>query len=273
MHRRQFLTALAGARLVRGQERVDREEVWRQYVEWSTARPQQGLMPGENYREWLLSHGVPMHEADRQAHIIRNRLFSKPDAWSQWFDRAYENADVVFEGQPNELLVNAVEGVTPGKALDVAMGQGRNAVYLAKQGWDVTGFGASDVGLRVAEANAERAGVLVATVLAGYDSFDYGRKAWDLVVMVYGFVPLKERLVARIVNSLKSGGLLVYEHLMSGEETDLWVTLGAIGMPHPGELKERFADLEVLRHEEVRARADWGPVEPVPLARLVARKP
>ncbi len=53
---------------------------------------------------------------------------------------------------------NTVEGRNPGRALDIGMGQGRNAVYLATQGWDVTGFDPSSEGVRIARSNAEKAG-------------------------------------------------------------------------------------------------------------------
>jgi 2-polyprenyl-3-methyl-5-hydroxy-6-metoxy-1,4-benzoquinol methylase len=62
----------------------------------------------------------------------------------------YFHNDVGFEKQPNRLLVDAVAKRKPGRALDVAMGQGRNALYLASRGWKVTGVNFSDEGVRAA---------------------------------------------------------------------------------------------------------------------------
>src|SRR5687767_2540931 len=58
---------------------------------------------------------------------------------AELYDGVYATAPT-FNIEPNKLLADAVKGRKPGKALDVAMGQGRNSVYLASQGWSVTGF-------------------------------------------------------------------------------------------------------------------------------------
>ena len=55
--------------------------------------------------------------------------------------------------------MDAVQGRKPGRALDIGMGQGRNAVFLATQGWDVTGFDPSTEAVRIAKANADKSGV------------------------------------------------------------------------------------------------------------------
>ena len=56
-----------------------------------------------------------------------------------------------FQTSPTPLLVEAIKNRAPGKALDVGMGQGRNSIYLAQQGWQVTGFDVSPVGLSEAK--------------------------------------------------------------------------------------------------------------------------
>jgi methylase of polypeptide subunit release factors len=67
------------------------------------------------------------------------------------YDPVYSGKDgVPFPRRPNEFLVEMTKRREPGQALDVGMGQGRNSIYLAKQGWDVTGFDASSEGVRQA---------------------------------------------------------------------------------------------------------------------------
>ena len=69
----------------------------------------------------------------------------------------WDNAFLVsesFSRKPNRLLTEAVQGVKPGAALDVGMGQGRNAVWLATRGWQVTGFDVAGEGLRLAREQA-----------------------------------------------------------------------------------------------------------------------
>jgi 2-polyprenyl-3-methyl-5-hydroxy-6-metoxy-1,4-benzoquinol methylase len=73
----------------------------------------------------------------------------------------------------------------PGTALDVAMGQGRNAVYLAQQGWRVTGFDVADEGAKIARAAAQRLGVTLEAVVASNEQFDWDqsdgtRSSWPM---------------------------------------------------------------------------------------------
>src|SRR2546426_936208 len=65
-----------------------------------------------------------------------------------------EDGDV-FSRKPNAFLVEMARQRKPGRALDVGMGQGRNSIFLAQQGWDVTGFDPADVGVRQAKAEAD----------------------------------------------------------------------------------------------------------------------
>ena len=66
----------------------------------------------------------------------------------------YDTSELIWKGEPNQFLPPEVAGLTPGRALDLACGEGRNAVWLATQGWEVTGVDFAGVGL----AKAERAG-------------------------------------------------------------------------------------------------------------------
>lgn len=77
-----------------------------------------------------------------------------------WEDR-YRGSDRVWSGNPNPLLVREVEGLTPGTALDLGCGEGADAVWLAKQGWETTGVDISETALERAAQHAEEAGVTV----------------------------------------------------------------------------------------------------------------
>jgi 2-polyprenyl-3-methyl-5-hydroxy-6-metoxy-1,4-benzoquinol methylase len=71
-----------------------------------------------------------------------------------YWDSVYSQTRPIFSQQPTALLKYAIRDRPPGKALDIGMGQGRNAIFLAQQGWDVTGFDPSLVGVRQAQATA-----------------------------------------------------------------------------------------------------------------------
>src|SRR5258707_11019010 len=87
----------------------------------------------------LLVHGQPQKSAEE----VWNDLYSKREG---------------KEHQFNKFLAETVKGRAPGKALDIGMGQGRNSLFLAALGWDVTGFDISAVGVKQAQAEAQKRG-------------------------------------------------------------------------------------------------------------------
>jgi SAM-dependent methyltransferase len=174
-------------------------------------------------------------------------------------------AGEVFSRKPNQLLMDTVRQRTPGTALDVAMGQGRNAIYLAQQGWDVTGFDSADEGVREAEARAKRLGVNLRTEVTTIEKFDFGVSRWDLIVLTY--VPTKA-VAPQVSRALKPGGVVVIEdrHL---DTRRVWLA----GTFANNELIALFPELRVLKYEDLWARPDWSARQiDERLVRLVAEK-
>lgn len=135
---------------------------------------------------------------------------SHRDFWRAKFDDSYTE----FNRQPSQLLADAVRGRKPGKAADFGVGQGRNAIYLAQQDWQVTGVDLSDVAISQAKARAAHLGVPLEAVLSGLDQYDLGHDRWDWVTLFYvhaWYRDAKPRSVERIHAALKPGGLLVIE--------------------------------------------------------------
>src|SRR5689334_3891814 len=133
-------------------------------------------------------------------------------AIAQRFNKLYSEPSNLFSAAPNAFLMNTVSGLKPGRALDVAMGQGRNSVFLAKQGWDVTGYDIAKTGLDVARSAAEKAGVKIQAVRASHDEFEFGREQWDLIVMTYTLANMEDAaFLKRVKDSLKPGGMVVVE--------------------------------------------------------------
>jgi SAM-dependent methyltransferase len=95
---------------------------------------------------------------------------------------AYDPAgEAVYSRAPTAFLVESVRGVKPGAALDVGMGAGRNALYLAGLGWDVTGFDIAKAGVRQARERARQLGVRLNAVVAGKPTSISGRTAGTLL--------------------------------------------------------------------------------------------
>jgi 2-polyprenyl-3-methyl-5-hydroxy-6-metoxy-1,4-benzoquinol methylase len=178
------------------------------------------------------------------------------------FNQLYAAPSKLFSTAPNAFLVRSVNGLKPGKALDVAMGQGRNALFLAAQGWDVTGYDVSEVGLAVARQDAEKAGVKIRTVLASHQDFDFGRDRWDLIVMTYALADMEDAgFLRRIRESLKPGGILVVEQMNAG----------GTGKGPANALFRSFQDLRVVHYEDVVDTAEWG-LQKMRIGRIVAER-
>lgn len=170
--------------------------------------------------------------------------------------------------EPNRWLVSAVKDVTPGRALDVGIGQGRNAVFLAKQGWTVTGIDIAGEGMRLAREQAAAAGVKIDTVYASDADYDFGRGQWDLVAFIY--MPVRG-FPKKVYEGLRPGGLVVAEAFGNAGDP---ARAGQDVYYGSGEMRRLFeaAGFEIVRYEEPTDVADYG-LQRVPLVRLVARKP
>jgi 2-polyprenyl-3-methyl-5-hydroxy-6-metoxy-1,4-benzoquinol methylase len=131
------------------------------------------------------------------------------------WDARYAELELVSTVAPNRFLVEIADDLMPGRALDLAAGAGRNAVWLARQGWEVTAVDFSGEGLRRAEALAAHHGVKIATVRADLIEYSPPAQAFDLVALAYLQVP--EHWQARVITAAATavapaGTLLVVAH-------------------------------------------------------------
>lgn len=183
------------------------------------------------------------------------------------WDIAYRTSDTINR-EPNRWLMEAVKGRPPGAALDVAMGQGRNTVWLAQQGWRATGFDIAGEGMRLAREAAAEKGVRIETILASDKDFDFGRDRWDLIAFMYAGTRGFER---RAFDALRPGGIVVAEAFGTGADP---ARAGDSVFHEPGGMRRDFeaAGFRVVRYEEPVDVADFG-LQRVPLVRMVAMKP
>ncbi|MDE3203201.1 MAG: class I SAM-dependent methyltransferase [Acidobacteriota bacterium] len=133
---------------------------------------------------------------------------------NDWDDR-YRGETLVWKADPNQFLVGEVADLSPGRALDVACGEGRNAVWLATQGWDATGVDFSAVALAKGARLASDRGVEVTWVEADLQDWSPPAGAFDLVAVFYLQVPAAERrrIYRRMADAVAPGGtMLVVGH-------------------------------------------------------------
>lgn len=131
------------------------------------------------------------------------------------WDERYAGSELLWTAEPNGFLVEEVGEAAPGRALDLACGEGRNAVWLAQQGWEVTGVDFSAAGLDKARALADARGVTVRWIEADVLVWDPPPDAFDLVAVLYLHLPPRDRraVLRRAAGAVRPGGtLLVVGH-------------------------------------------------------------
>ena len=131
----------------------------------------------------------------------------------------YDTAELIWKGEPNQFLPIEVEGLAPGRALDLACGEGRNAVWLATRGWSVTGVDFSEVGVGKAAALAADNGVSGTWITADATTWQPPSDGFDLVIVFYLQLPADQLASAlrTAVDALAPGGtfLLVAHDLLN----------------------------------------------------------
>jgi SAM-dependent methyltransferase len=173
------------------------------------------------------------------------------------WDERYAAADLVWSATPNQFVAAEVAALAPGRALDLAAGEGRNALWLAEQGWQVTAVDFSLVGLDKGRALQERhprgRDLHVDWVHADVLSYDAGPVGYDLAVLAYLQLVAGERRTAvrRAFAALRPGGTLL---LVAHDSTNL--TEGTGGPSDPAVLftaEDVLGDLDGERFEVERA--------------------
>ncbi len=251
---------------------MDDDELWAEFLEYLGRAPASaGLHPGvlfQGFRADVEQRGISPDVAAEYEQRARTSARGRSDWAATMFDRIYTSADAGFSLEPNDLVVRTAAGRPAGSALDVAMGQGRNAVHLAGAGWRVTGFDLSPAGVAAAEAAATAQGTPIDAVVASADSFDYGVARWDLIVMTYALVPVTEPAFAdRIIGALAPGGLVVVESFAAASDgpsrpVDI----------DPDALRAAYATLQETEFGLEETVADWT-LAPASVVRLAARRP
>jgi len=129
------------------------------------------------------------------------------------WDERYSAEEYAYGKTPNQFLEDNYDVIPKGKVLCLAEGEGRNAVFLAKQGYSVTAVDASQVGLQKAEKLAEEHGVSIELVHADLTDFDMGENRWDGIVSIFFPLPsaLRKELHKKVVAGLKPGGVFLVE--------------------------------------------------------------
>ena len=144
---------------------------------------------------------------------------------NNFWDERFANNESVYGAEPNQFFQEQLSKLTAGTLLLPAEGEGRNAIFAAKLGWDVSAFDTSKVGRENAIKRAEQEGVTIDYKIMDVVELDYLANSFDTIGLIFSHFPSKIRSTfhKRLVDSLKVGGHIILEgfsknHLQFSEE-------------------------------------------------------
>ncbi|MCL6270410.1 class I SAM-dependent methyltransferase [Sansalvadorimonas sp. 2012CJ34-2] len=131
---------------------------------------------------------------------------------TKW-DERYKAEEYIYGKEPNDFLRQHYQVIPKGKVLCLAEGEGRNAVFLASQGYTVTAVDNSSVGLKKAKEFAAEKGVSIDFIHADLAEYDIGSNQWDGIVSIFCHLPkpLRKDAHSKVVQGLKSNGIFLLE--------------------------------------------------------------
>ncbi len=170
-------------------------------------------------------------------------LDAKPRDKDRW-NKKYDTEVFIFGKQPVPFLTQNIHLLPKGKALDIAMGEGRNGVYLATQGFEVVGVDISEKGLAKARQLAEQHNVNIETRVVDLENHQLEKNAYDVILLMYY---MQRDLWPQIKLALKPGGMAIIEtynidNLKHMKFNTKWLL-------QTNELVKAFGDMKIIRYQ------------------------
>lgn len=181
---------------------------------------------------------------------------------SEFWNERYATLEYAYGTEPNLFVRENLEKIAPGKILFPAEGEGRNAVFAARLGWDVTAFDVSTEGKKKAEQLAASNRVKINYVIDNFENIAFPGDYFDCIVLVFAHMNPEKRQEyhRKLVSFLKPGGILILEGFSkkqinnnSGGPRDLNMLFSA------DELQSDFGLLSDLKITETDYNLDEGP--------------
>ena len=131
----------------------------------------------------------------------------------QFWDDRYSSGNYIYGTQPNRFFKEKIDQLEPGRLLLPAEGEGRNAIYAAREGWQVDAFDISEKGRKKALELAKRNHVTINYSISKYDDYEIKKDFYDGIALVYAHLHKSRRrgVHHKLVAGLKPGGHLILE--------------------------------------------------------------
>ncbi|EMI66069.1 class I SAM-dependent methyltransferase [Leptospira noguchii] len=188
------------------------------------------------------------------------------DPWTDRWNERYSKEEFAFGEQPNEYLKEQLEKLEVGKILFPAEGEGRNAVFAAKLGWNVSAFDISVEGKKKAFRLAEANQVKVDYQVGELQTLDYHSEQFDAIGLIYAHFPadIKSFYLRTLNQYLRKDGFIIFE-AFSKKHIDYVLKNEKIGGPREidmlfsiEEIKSDFMNYKILELEEVEIELKEG---------------
>lgn len=197
---------------------------------------------------------APLHAQPPQKNSLyyQNLTGDEPDSDKSRWDRFYEKQKgFAFGKEPSHFLkshIDMIRALRPtGTVLDIAMGEGRNAVYMAGFGYNVEGVDISKVAIQHAKQLAREKQVKIRTTIADLEKIQFEENKFDIILVFYY---LQRSLALQIQTALKKGGVLVFVNQTLGE-LKYNKSIDRKYLLQNGELKTLFSQLKTIKYEEI----------------------
>lgn len=131
----------------------------------------------------------------------------------EFWNERYATQEYVYGKEPNAFFKEVIDGLTPGKILLPAEGEGRNAIYAAKKGWEVVAFDQSEEGKQKALKLATENNVSIIYQVASVEDFDLEKNSFDAIALVYSHLPktIRNTFHKSLADCLKKNGVIFME--------------------------------------------------------------
>jgi len=181
---------------------------------------------------------------------------------NQW-DERYARQEYIYGTEPNSFLKEILLSLKPGRILFPAEGEGRNAVFAAKQGWKTEAFDQSIEAKKKAILLADQKGVSIRYSIQSFDDWDPLPDQYDCIALIFVHLPddMRKRVHQSVIRALKPGGILIMEAFTTRQ------LLRSSGGPKAAELlftsdqlKSDFNNLSGVEILETQVQLDEGPL-------------
>ncbi|MFT3743897.1 MAG: class I SAM-dependent methyltransferase [Pyrinomonadaceae bacterium] len=188
------------------------------------------------------------------------------DVWTSRWDERYREAEFAYGEEPNEFLKEQLEKLEAGSILFPAEGEGRNAVFAARLGWDVSAFDISSEGLKKAEILAEKNHVTIDYRVGELQNLGYSDDQFDAIALIYAHFPaeIKSQMHRQLNRYLRPGGTFIFE-AFSKNHLEYLAKDPTMGGPKDigslfsvEEIKADFPNYEVLELTEMEIDLNEG---------------